>query len=88
MKKKKTVNIKWLVEEINRKNRESTCPRDVRNGWNSLLETIMMQANVYNGHSFLKADEVPAGHLPGIVRDGEKNLILPDDSRRVYFIRE
>ena len=63
---RKTFDIRALVEKVNEKNRTSTCSRDTRDGWNSLLSSILMDADVYAGYNFLGPEDVPAGQLAGI----------------------
>jgi hypothetical protein len=90
--KRTTVDVKALVEEVNYRNRESTCSAEVRDGWNSLLEEVLMSTKNYAGFGWLSAKEVPAGERPGIVWSGEgtDNIgtpSFPDDSRRVYYVK-
>ncbi len=66
MRKRTTVNIAVILAEINKKNMLSTCAAEVRQGWNSLLESILMAANVYRGFGYLRASDVPKDAKPGI----------------------
>jgi hypothetical protein len=84
---KKTVYIVELISEVNRRNAESTCSPDMRMGHNMMLESILMDANVYAGFGYYEAHQVPEGHKPGIIfnRENPKNNQFPDESRRFYY---
>lgn len=88
--KRKTVSIADLLSEVNRRNKQSTCSADVRDGWNSLLETVLHNANLYEGYGYLSQEEVPPGEKPGIdkhCRDGAPTRErFPDESRRHYYV--
>lgn len=71
MKEKKTLTVQSLLDEVNRRNECSVCDPKVREGWNAILETMLMAAGAYHGFRFLGIDEVPMGQDPGINRDGE-----------------
>lgn len=82
---RKTVAIKDLIEKVNRMNRMSTCGRQHRDGWNTLLEQVLVEADVYRGFSYLEQGDVPPGSPPGIIRGATpEGNIYPDDSRRAY----
>lgn len=66
MPKRKTFSIAKLLHSVNKKNAESTCSAEVRQGWNSLLSDILMQADVYAGYNYLGPEDLPEGELPGI----------------------
>ena len=83
--KRRTVSIKGLIEQVNAQNRLSTCHPQVREGWNSLLESVLHAGNVYKGFSYLSRSDVPEGHPAGIVKEGE-GYVFPDETRRFYFI--
>lgn len=85
--RRKTVKVRELVELVNRRNRESTCPAHVRQGWNSLLEAILHATGNYAGFGYLSADKVPDGHLPGMILDEKRpaNNRFPDETRRSYI---
>jgi hypothetical protein len=91
--KHKTVHLRTLIEEINSRNRSSTCSRDVRKGWNAILDSVLIDANVYAGFGYLSPKDVPKGHLPGIARplaSGQHidKASFPDDSRIVFYVDE
>jgi hypothetical protein len=83
---RQTVHVKGLIQRVNTLNRESKdCSPDLRAGWNSILEGVLYEADVYAGFSFLKGDQVPEGELPGV--SGEfSDTTFPDETRREYII--
>lgn len=87
MGRRKTIEIKTILDNVNRMNAESTVSPAMREGWSSLLESILMDANVYRGFGYLEAHHVPAGQLPGVIRRTveEGGNVFPDESRRVYY---
>ncbi len=88
---KKTFNVQDLVEQINRRNRKSTCVPEVRRGWNCVLEDILMETNQYRGFGYLKQEEVPEGHRCGMIpADDIRNTTheFPDETRRFYYTCE
>ncbi len=84
MAKRKTVKIAHLVAEVNRKNQLSTCSAEVRQGWNSMLSTILMDADVYAGFNYLGTPDVPEGQLPGILFANAEGIELTPSE---YFAR-
>jgi len=84
-KPRKTVMILSLLEEVNGRNRLSTCSPDFRVGWNMLLDTVLHNANAYAGFAYLNSDEVPEGQLPGTVVNERGERTFPDDTRRHYY---
>lgn len=87
MKPRKTFDVEQLRLEVNRRNRESTCSPEVREGWNDILSTILMETNNYHGFGYLDSSSVPEGHESGIIFDDSPahNHVFPDESRRVYY---
>ena len=87
MAKRKTIEVKRLVDEVNRINRESTFSPEHREGINLFLENILHETGNYEGFNHLYERDVPAGEKPGIIFDesGEHNHVFPDDTRKVYF---
>ena len=86
MGKRKTITVLALLESVNHRNRHSTCPADVRSGWNSILEEFLQDTGNYNGFGYLRSRDVPDGCLPGI--EGTCSPItFPDESRRIYYTR-
>lgn len=63
---RKTLSIAKVLFDINRKNALSTVDAKVRQGWNSLIESILMAADVYSGFGYLETADLPQGHEPGI----------------------
>jgi hypothetical protein len=91
---KKTVDLTALIDEVNRRNRESSCSPEARMGWNMLLEGFLHANDAYAGFGFLEAKSLtgPAkGQAPGYVPDPDGNHgpdgkhSFPDESRRVYY---
>jgi hypothetical protein len=89
----KTLKIKSMIDDVNYRNHVSTCPAEARQGWNTLLERLLMDADVYAGYNHYDKLAPEAGnHAVGIVwkRDSEGNIkgphIYPDDTRRHYYI--
>lgn len=54
-----------MREIVNRRNRLSTCPADIRFGWNDVLEEVLLQKGQYFGFRYLCRDEVPRGEASG-----------------------
>lgn len=86
MKATKTIRIEKLVGIVNSRNKFSTTDKDIRTGWNSLLEEALHKTGNYAGYGYLNAEQVPTGQLPGIA-DGPVTgkKIFPDESRRSYY---
>lgn len=81
-----------IVDEVNRRNRESTCDPLMRAGWNALLADILMDAGWYAGFGYLMVKDIPAGQKPGIQTDAsgkvlgyDARFVDTDDSRRFYY---
>ena len=85
MAEKKTAHIAFIRENINNRNKKSTCSPDVRHGWNELLTTILMEYDAYHGFGYLTAKDVPQGHKPGIAKDENGEKIFPDESRVFFY---
>ena len=81
---RKTVYIAKMIQEVNRRNVESTCSPEVRRGWNALLEGFLHDNGVYEGFRYLEAKEL--GDVePGIAKDENGNNVFPDESRVAYY---
>jgi len=84
--KRKTFSVEALKRKVNHRNKESTCVAATRDGWNSVLEDVLLETGNYNGFRYLKQEEVPPGRLPGIVwHEDPKKRLFPDEGRREYF---
>ncbi len=88
---RKTVRLRELIDWVNQRNATSTCEPSVREGWNSLLNSILMAADAYKGFNYLRLDELKGeaeGKPPGIVFDpsGENRHEFPDESRIRFII--
>lgn len=87
---RKTVSVESVVDEINRMLRESTCSPEARFGMCQAVQTVLSMAGRYSGFRYLTADEVPAGHKPGINWDAphdNQDARYPDESRRQYGVK-
>lgn len=91
---RKTVKIVDLVDQINAQNAGSYCDPLIREGWNSLLETILRDADAYSGFGYLESKDLTDGAkdrqcAPGIIsrsiEDG--GTIFPDETRRCYYLK-
>lgn len=88
---RKTLDVRDLLDEVNRRNRNSTCDADQRKGWNSLLEAMLFRTGNYAGFRYLSDVEVPTGEAPGIRckpdSDGGLNdREFPDETRISYYV--
>jgi hypothetical protein len=83
---RRTVKVVDLVEMVNKMNRESTCGPDLRVGWNSWLEEILLKTKTYSGFQYLWRGRVPMGHLPGIETAPDQTKRFPDPTRREYIV--
>lgn len=63
---KKTVSVLEFTVEINQILRNSTCSPEQRSGFIGALDLVLMKSGNYRGFRYLTANEVPAGHAPGI----------------------
>lgn len=85
MAKRKTVDLPRLVSEVNRRNQMSTCPADIRQGWNSLVEWALHNAGRYNGFGYFGVNDLEPGITPGILQDEHGTATFPDETRRYYY---
>lgn len=88
---RKTFNIKWLIEHVNKFNRTSADAYAAeREGKSMLLETIMHEAGCYSGFSYLSARELEEDAMSVGIReqneDGSWNFDDTDRTRVAYFI--
>lgn len=88
---RKTVRLRDLIQWVNRANASSTCDPRVREGWNALVNSLLMDSDAYIGFWCLRAHELTgdaAGYPPGIVFDhsGEHRHEFPDETRIRFFI--
>ena len=61
-----TVKLADLLHTVNERNELSTCSREMRQGWNSILEHFLMAAGCFIGFGYLMGWDVPEGILPGM----------------------
>lgn len=88
---RKMIRLRELVEWVNERNATSTCDPAVREGWNSLVNHVLMQADAYAGFGCLGANDLQGdakGHPPGIIFDhsGEHRHEFPDETRIRFFV--
>lgn len=95
---RKTFSVQDLKAKVNHNNRYSTCSREIRQGWNHLLETVLHDTGNYRGFGFLMPGQVPEGHPPGInlvagdypkgldKQDQQEELFKGCDDTRIYYI--
>jgi hypothetical protein len=76
MTKRKTIDIQFLKETVNRRLAESTCAPEVRYGMISILETALHKTNNYHSYCYLD----PVTKQPTC----EVENVL-DRSRRYYY---
>ena len=80
MPKRKTFSIAQLLHTVNKRNAASTCSPDVRQGWNSILSQVLMDADVYSGYNYLGPEDIPVGQRPGIAfQDKDGNSLTPTE---------
>lgn len=89
---RKTLQLRELVDWVNERNATSTCDAKVREGWNAVVNSFLMQADAYAGFGYLRADELKGeakGKPPGIDFDdsGEHHHVFPDESRIRFFTK-
>ncbi len=89
---RKTVELRELVKWVNERNVTSTCDPKVREGWNSFLNSLLMEADAYAGFGFLRSYELTGeaeGKPPGIIYDtsGNNQHQFPDETRIRFFLR-
>lgn len=86
---KTTIKVKDLLEKVNSMIARSTCAPEGRKALAVLLSGFLHDTGNYSGFRYLDASEVPAGHLPGIVRTQhpvyDHTVTFPDDTRVEYF---
>lgn len=85
---RKTVDVAFLLAKVNWINSTSKVAAPVRSGMNSLLETVLHEAGVYQGFSYLYEHEVPKGEKPGIIFDESPAHAhqYPDNTRVRYSV--
>ena len=86
-KSRKTVKLKEIVDLVNERNKKSTCDPKTRQGWNSLLEQLLMQADNYQGFRLLEQNEVPENHKPAKLTKESQQITqgLEIDNTRIEF---
>jgi len=88
---RKTINVKALVNYANWQLKQSVTDQGHRRGIQTMVEQVLMESGNYRGFRYLKQDEVPQGHIPGIYMDADgKMLPYPErfegtDTSRVEY---
>ena len=72
--KRKTISVEQLKDEVSRRNKESTCDPQVREGWNALLEEVLHSTGNYRGFGYWNL-KVNKNDVP----------YVPDETRRFYY---
>ena len=93
MRQKKTISVEFIKDIINYKNHMSTCAPEVRRGWNSILQDILMQTGNYRGFYYLRSGEVPDSEVAGILTNAQGDIcyredgmpFFPDETRINFF---
>lgn len=67
---RKTVNVVEIVTAINDLLKRSTVSPEFRLGMISAADTVLHYSGNYRGFRYLLENEVPTGHLPGMVMLG------------------
>lgn len=87
---RKTVKIVNLIIRTNDMLKNSTTSPDERMAVCIFLEDILHENGVYAGYRYFDFEEVPEGHLPGILVDDAGNRKFDrnrcDETRREYLI--
>jgi len=95
--KTKRASVLDMIELVNRRNLESTCSPDVRQGWNSLLEDMLHATGNYSGFGYYSNDDLPSTVQPGVrvettdmgrgvADDMNERFRDCDDTRRFYYV--
>jgi hypothetical protein len=90
---RKTVSVRKLIESVNQLNRSTAVSPEMREGWNTLLEQVLSEANAHAGFNYYSAEQLAAEKIyqpPGVIinhEDPSKNQ-FPDVSRRFYYIHK
>jgi len=84
MAKRKTIKIETIVKDVNFRNRGSYCNKEIRQGWNSFVESLLCATGNYHGFSYIPKDSMLVNEDPGI--DDDQNVI--DDSRIQFFYKK
>ncbi len=74
--KRKTFDIAELLYTVNSRNAGSTCDPAVRQGWNSLLESVLHGADLYNGYGYLEQGDLKGSAVNS--RPGSDFVSLPE----------
>jgi len=90
---RKTVDVNFVLDLVNKMVQNSTCSSERRKGMEIVIEEILFYTGNYKGFRYLTSDEVPKDELPGInthplgsnVLSFDEKFANTDDTRRMYF---
>lgn len=87
-KARKTVDLIALVEDANKMFATSVNSYDrERKGMQFLVSKMLMDAKMYKGFRYLRAEDVEPGYTCGIIPDYETGKhVYPDETRIAYYI--
>jgi hypothetical protein len=87
MSRRKTAEVGWVKMAANQLLKDSLREPAFRDGVCALIENVLTATGNYQGFCYLKQDEVPQGHCPGITwgEDGEPSFTGCDKTRRFYY---
>jgi hypothetical protein len=85
---RKTFDVFQFVQHTNKVLASSTTEPGIRQGLINAAEFVLMETGNYRGFAYLYQDEVPAGHLPGIIFDESPahEHQYPDVTRVRFFL--
>ena len=85
--KRKTFDIAELLYTVNTRNQTSTCDPAVRQGWNSLLESVLHSSDLYDGYDYIRQEQLresAVSSLPGISYEDMNGVTISSD---VFYSR-
>lgn len=87
MKRKGFATIELVVTKANQYFRVDTGSREGRKMLEVFVSSLLLESNNYRGFRYLHQEEVPEGHLPGIIFDAseDRQHQYPDDSRISFY---
>jgi hypothetical protein len=85
---RKTIEVDYLINEINEFLATDTSSREARKSMLHLLERVLHNTKNYRGFTYLGENDVPAGQLPGISGKFGDRFRFPEgktDNTRVRY---
>jgi hypothetical protein len=88
MSKRKTFPVADIVANANNYFANAKGTRDARLTLQVFVADVLHKTGNYKGFRYLEAKEVPAGELPGIIRNANDTTAstFPDDSRISFYV--